>query len=472
MAGIKRDKGESLLTFPTEYCMVDTETTGLNPQRDRIIEIGAIKYKEHVEVARFQTLIKPFENARGRYVSPFITNLTGITNEMLATAPTTKEAMYQFLKFVSGCLIVGYNVNFDINFLHDTCMREFNIAFNNDYVDVLRHARRLTPDLEHHSLQNMVEYYGIKVEGAHRAVWDCLATEECLKCLEEDDKNPETVRKRHEKAESRGRRPHETETAKPVAPKAESTGTAYKPQDEKTHPIVGVLTLVDDEKESYWMLPGYTEGIIEAGGLPIMLPITSDPTMINRLIRMCDGILFTGGHDISPRLYGEKKTRACGPVSQERDKMEKTLFWAAYYSNKPMLGICRGIQFFNAMLGGTLYQDLGEEFGTEIQHHQSPPYHLPSHFVTVLDGPLKTTLSGVLDGDRLAVNSYHHQGIKTLGGKLTPMATADDGLIEAVCDSSRHFLWGVQWHPEFSYKTDEASKIIFKKFVDEAKKGM
>ena len=123
-------------------------------------------------------------------------------------------------------------------------------------------------------------------------------------------------------------------------------------------PLIGVLPLWDDEKNSLWMLPGYFDGIRQAGGLPIMLPLTVEPQDIAQLATLCDGFLFTGGHDVSPALYGEtpiNESIACCP---KRDAMETILLREALRLDKPVLGICRGIQFINAALGGTLYQDL------------------------------------------------------------------------------------------------------------------
>ena len=125
-------------------------------------------------------------------------------------------------------------------------------------------------------------------------------------------------------------------------------------------PIIGVTPLFDSEKDSVWMLPGYLEGITAAGGIPIILPLYSDSGDIKKCSELCDGFLFTGGQDVSPEIYGEEKTEFCGETSELRDTLESTLLKIAIDENKPVLGICRGLQFINAALGGTLYQDLDE----------------------------------------------------------------------------------------------------------------
>ena len=129
---------------------------------------------------------------------------------------------------------------------------------------------------------------------------------------------------------------------------------------------------------------------------------------------------------------------------------------------KPVLGICRGIQFINAALGGTLYQDLPLQHSSDIEHHQSPPYDIPVHEVAIVkDSPLYQCLKT----GRLFVNSYHHQAVKTLAESLKVMAEAPDGTIEAVYMPGHCFLWAVQWHPEISWRTDEHSRKIFKDFI-------
>lgn len=227
-------------------------------------------------------------------------------------------------------------------------------------------------------------------------------------------------------------------------------------------PIIGIVPLVDTEKESYWMLPGYMEGVMQAGGLPVMLPLIRDEAAIRQLAESCEGFLFTGGQDVAPELYGEKRLPECGECSPERDKMESILLEEALKADKPVLGICRGIQFLNAALGGSLYQDIPTQRPSKLEHHQTPPYDIPVHKVRIEPD---TPLYGILQTEMLAVNSYHHQAVKDLAGGLRVMASAEDGLTEAVFMPGKRFVWATQWHPEFSYKTDESSRKIFQAFV-------
>lgn len=227
-------------------------------------------------------------------------------------------------------------------------------------------------------------------------------------------------------------------------------------------PYVAVLPLYDRDKESYWMLPGYMKGIEQAGGVPVMMPLTTDAGILDVLAERYDAFLFTGGQDVDPALYGECRSPLCGETCGERDGMESYLLPRVIGMDKPVLGICRGLQLLNAVLGGTLYQDLPAEHPSAVEHHQMPPYDKPVHRVHIEAG---SPLFSLLEKETMEVNSYHHQAIKTLANRLTPMARSEDGLVEAVCMAGRRFVWAVQWHPEFCYQTDENNRRILHEFV-------
>ena len=227
-------------------------------------------------------------------------------------------------------------------------------------------------------------------------------------------------------------------------------------------PLIGLMPLWDDEKESLWMLPGYMDGIATADGIPFMLPLTDSEEDIKQLVGICNGFLFTGGHDVSPELYAEKPIGNLVSCCRKRDIMENIVLRIAIEKDKPILGICRGIQFINAALGGTLYQDLPTQHPTEIEHHQKPPYDQPVHKVDIVPG---SPLYSLIGESRIAVNSYHHQAIKQLAPSLVAMAYSEDGLVEAVHKRDQSFMWAVQWHPEFMWMTDVNSRKIFKAFI-------
>ncbi len=235
----------------------------------------------------------------------------------------------------------------------------------------------------------------------------------------------------------------------------------------KTKPIIGVLPLYDDEKESVWMLPGYLDSLQLAGAIPLTLPQELDAESLEQVTALCDGFLFTGGHDINPAMYGEKPIPACGLWNEKRDRLEKELFDAAYEKDIPLLGICRGIQLVNVAMGGTLYQDLPSQHGEQTEHHMTAPYDRVCHMVTLKEG---SPLRSLLGCEQLGVNSYHHQAVKQLAPMLREMARSEDGLIEAIYDPARTFLWAVQWHPEFAYASDPKAYAIVTEFVRTCRK--
>lgn len=229
-------------------------------------------------------------------------------------------------------------------------------------------------------------------------------------------------------------------------------------------PVIGVTPLYDDEKESIWMIPGYMEVLTACNALPVMLPFDSENA--DEMLKLCDGFLFTGGHDVNPKLYNEEPLPACGMANNKKDCLEKELFIRAYEYDMPVFGICRGIQFINAVLGGTLYQHIPEQMETNIAHKMSPPYDNIQHNVKILKG---TPLYSVINKENIGVNSYHHQGIKDLSDKVLPMAYADDGLVEAIYCPDKKYIQAVQWHPELSWRSDSDQLHIMQIFVDACK---
>lgn len=203
-----RNKGKSLLDFPDEYCVIDIETTGLDPQFDSIIEVSALKISYGNICDKFSSLIKPdeyyifdeedfedesleflndlidYDGEKIYYIDDFIKNLTGITNHMLSEAPSCAMVLEQLKDFIGDSILVGHNVNFDINFLYDN-FKTLGHVFNNNFVDTLRLSRRLLPDLKNHKLQTLSEHFGVNYSGAHRALADCEITHSCFSYLKE-----------------------------------------------------------------------------------------------------------------------------------------------------------------------------------------------------------------------------------------------------------------------------------------------
>lgn len=226
--------------------------------------------------------------------------------------------------------------------------------------------------------------------------------------------------------------------------------------------VIGIIPLYDDEKESYWMLPGYMKMLEAENAIPLMLPLTSKAEELDYFLEICGGFLLTGGHDVSPSVYHAVKEPWCGLCCEIRDEMERYILNKAIEQDKSALGICRGIQFMNACYGGTLFQDLVTEHTSCIDHHMKPPYDRVAHQVTVQKD---TPLYNILGKEQIGVNSYHHQAIKKLSSKFQTMAFSEDGLIEGIYMPSHKFVVGVQWHPEFSYEVDENSRKLINAFV-------
>ena len=204
----RTEKGRSIIDLPDDYCVIDIETTGYDFTFDSIIEVSALRVRGRSVVDSFSSLVKPtkfyifddedgdeddedfpvrsLSSATGYYfIDQFITDLTGITNEMLETAPDPKDVLPAFLSFIGGDLLVGHNVNFDINFLYDAAEAENLGALRNDFIDTLRFSRKVFPDLNHHRLSDTAAACSVSCEGAHRALVDCKITFACFEKMRE-----------------------------------------------------------------------------------------------------------------------------------------------------------------------------------------------------------------------------------------------------------------------------------------------
>lgn len=176
-------KGNSLISFPETFTVIDIETTGLSPDYDKIIEVSAIKISNHSVTDSFSSLVKPTPDSDGIYVTDFITELTGITNEMLADAPEPFPVLQDYFSFLGTDILVGHNVNFDINFLYDYSERLFSRPLCNNFIDTMRISRRFHPDFPHHRLCDLCERYSVNYSDAHRSLADCNITIKCYKAL-------------------------------------------------------------------------------------------------------------------------------------------------------------------------------------------------------------------------------------------------------------------------------------------------
>jgi len=211
----------------------------------------------------------------------------------------------------------------------------------------------------------------------------------------------------------------------------------------------------------------YLAAIEATGGLPVILPVASDPSLGAALLDHLDGLMLTGsGPDINPRRYGERQRFPFTVMSKHRTDSECALLLEAHKRDLPVLGICGGMQLMNVALGGTLVQDISEQVDGALAHRMSGPATTTCHPVTL---ERRSHLYTLLRRDSVPVNSSHHQAVKAIAHDLAVSAVAPDGVIEAIEDRSRRFFIGVQWHPEYLYRSHRAHRALFTAFVDTAR---
>lgn len=225
-------------------------------------------------------------------------------------------------------------------------------------------------------------------------------------------------------------------------------------------PIIGVTPLYDEKKSSVWMIPGYLNGIIQAGGIPMIIPYSTNTDILEEVCNYIDGVILTGGGDIDPLIYSNYINNKCGGINKFRDKEEIYIIKKMIEMDKPLLGICRGMQLLNIVGGGELYQDLDEEFGSKINHnHKEDADKKGSHFVNIVEN---SKLYNAIKNEQLCVNSIHHQGIKKIAKGAIANAISEDGLVEGIEFPKLKFALGIQWHPELMYNFNNISLNIFR----------
>lgn len=205
----------------------------------------------------------------------------------------------------------------------------------------------------------------------------------------------------------------------------------------------------------------YIESLARAGAGMHWVEL-SDPEQAVQDALTCDGLLLPGGGDMDPKFYGQARIPACGEPNLLRDAAEPLLLRAFLAADKPVLGICRGIQVMNAVLGGDLYQDI-----KPFEHLPHNGHWAKVHTVTVRRG---TLLSRILGQDTVLVNSQHHQAVDRVAPGFTLAALSEDGIVEAIEKPDAGFCLGVQWHPEWLSDADPAMQSLFDAFVNACSK--
>lgn len=226
-------------------------------------------------------------------------------------------------------------------------------------------------------------------------------------------------------------------------------------------PIIGVSASWGDSDTR--VPKAYTESVMMAGGVAVVLPITLDKKIIEQQIAAIDALVLTGGSDLDPMLYGEEPIPALGVVYPDRDEYDMALIKAAVESGKPILGICRGLQGLNIFFGGTLYQDIPSTYGKSyLKHNQERDGKYGIHSIHIKDGSI---LKGVIGSDSIVVNSRHHQAINRLAIGFKVSAYAPDGIIEVIESVDKPII-AVQFHPEeMASKGNEQMLNIFKYLI-------
>ena len=205
----------------------------------------------------------------------------------------------------------------------------------------------------------------------------------------------------------------------------------------------------------------YIESLARAGAGMRWVEL-NDPEQAVQDALTCDGLLLPGGGDMDPKFYGQERIPACGEPNLLRDAAEPLLLRAFLAADKPVLGICRGIQVMNAVLGGDLYQDI-----KPFEHLPHNGHWAKVHTVTVRRG---TLLSRILGQDTVLVNSQHHQAVDRVAPGFTLAALSEDGIVEAIEKPDARFCLGVQWHPEWLSDADPAMQRLFDAFVNACSK--
>ena len=240
-------------------------------------------------------------------------------------------------------------------------------------------------------------------------------------------------------------------------------------------PVIGVLgnlLMIENNifagMESSYVSNDYILSVQRAGGIPIIIPPNNDEEVIEKQISILDGVLISGGYDVSPFLYEEEPKEKLGYIHPLVDEFTIEAIKIAVKLNKPVFGICKGAQILNVAFGGTLYQDLSYMPGSFVKHSQSAKAHEATHSIEV---ERNSKLYEITQGD-IKVNSFHHQVINEVAKNFRVTARAKDGAIEAIEMEDKKFVMAVQWHPEMMASTNNIMMKLFERFIEEAKNNI
>ena len=211
------------------------------------------------------------------------------------------------------------------------------------------------------------------------------------------------------------------------------------------------------------------EAFIKLGAIPLIIAFPDDVSKVDQLaqdyVQLIDGLMLPGGPDVDPTFYGEEPHPKIGMTLYQKDRFEIALIKAALAADKPIFGICRGIQIMNVAMGGTLYQDLESQYPElKIQHPQATLGQFATHHVELTAGSKLAKLYGQ---STIKVNSRHHQAVKAVGKGLKVTAVAPDGVVEGMESTDTDLFLGVQWPPENMWQQEDPQQlVVFQDFLD------
>lgn len=236
---------------------------------------------------------------------------------------------------------------------------------------------------------------------------------------------------------------------------------------EQRMPVIGISAKAENGGGCANMT--YINAVRRAGGVPLVIPMTSDSLQIAAVLDVVDAVIATGGEDFDPQLYGEQPVRALGEVVPARDVFDLMLIRMAVRSGKPFMGVCRGEQGLNVAMGGTLYQDIpSQKKDSFVKHSQKAPGTYGTHKINI---DSSSNLYKML-GERTSVNvnSFHHQAVKDVAPGFKVVATSEDGVVEAIEMIGNNKVFGTQFHPEIPTSAGSDEFLgIFKYFIELAK---
>lgn len=227
-------------------------------------------------------------------------------------------------------------------------------------------------------------------------------------------------------------------------------------------PLIGLTCGHQRENpQRYYVNNAYIQAVLEAGGTPLLIPYQPKERLFP-VLEFLDGLVLPGGVDIDPNRYGENPALGCGEIDPFWDELDLTVTGLALERNLPILAICRGCQVLNVVLGGSLIQDIPSQISNPIKHRQQAPRWYATHDISLQTASI---LGGIWGNAPQRVNSFHHQAIAKVGQGLRVVASAADGVVEAVESSHHRFVLGVQWHPEHMIHHYPVAARIFLRFV-------